>query len=162
MDAFQTLAEVAIAMAGFSSIVVMFKRRDADTWLKPDADRFHGMILHSMLAVLFAFLPFALMNFAIESADVFRWCSSLLAVVTGIQVVITSRLESSSPIWIRSQVTIGGACMALLQAAAGLGAFPEQGLGIYFVGTLWHLVQAGALFVMLIWIPESSIGARDE
>ncbi len=161
MDGFQSLAEVSIAMAGFSSIVVIFKRRETDTWRKADADRFHGMILHSMLAVLFAFLPFAFTSFDIESSNTFRWCSSLLAVVTGLQVIVTSRLEASSSIWTRMQVLIGGVFIALLQAFAGLGFFPELGLGIYFGGVLWHLVQAGALFVMLIWIPNSSIERND-
>ena len=158
MEIFQTLAEVSVAMAGFSAIVVMFKRRENDIWRKSDADRFHGMILHSMLAVLFAFLPFAFTNFDIESVVTFRWCSSLLAVVTGLQVVVTSRLESRSSMLVRLQVLIGGAFIALLQATAGLGVFPEQGLGVYFLGVLWHLVQAGGLFVLLIWIPSSSIG----
>ena len=158
MDTFQTLAEVSVAMVGFSSIVVFFKRRETDTWQKSDADRFHGMILHSMLAVLFAFLPSAFSNFDIDTETTFRWCSSLLAVVTGLQVVVTSRLEASNSMWVRLQVLIGGAFISLLQAAAGFGVFPEQGLGIYFLGVLWHLVQAGALFVMLIWIPSSLIG----
>lgn len=157
MDAFQTLAEVSVAMAGFSSIVVIFKRREDDIWWKSDADRFHGMILHSMLAVLFAFLPFAFANFEIDGVTTFKWCSSLLAVVTGLQTVVISRLESSSSVWIRLQVLFGGAFIALLQAVAGMGVFPKQGLGVYFIGVLWHLVQAGGLFVMLIWIPSSSI-----
>ena len=162
MDTFQTLAEVSIAMAGFSSIVVMFKRRESDTWRKEDADRFHGMVIHSMLAVLFSFLPFAFASFNVDSGITFRWCSSILAIVTGIQVVVSSRLESSSPIWIRLQIVVSGAVIILLQGAAGAGAFAEQALGIYFIGVLWHLFAAGGLFVALIWISSSSIEVSTE
>jgi len=52
MNTLLTLAEVAITMAGFSAVVVSFKKRDTNTWLKLDADRFHGMILHAILALL--------------------------------------------------------------------------------------------------------------
>ncbi len=44
--------DTLLTLAGFSAVVVSFKKRDANTWLKLDADRFHGMILHAILALL--------------------------------------------------------------------------------------------------------------
>ncbi len=38
MNTLLTLAEVAITMAGFSAVVVIFKKPDTNTWLKLDAD----------------------------------------------------------------------------------------------------------------------------
>ena len=157
MDTLLTLAEVSVAMAGFSSIVVMFKRRESETWRKADADRFNGMILHSMLAVAFSFLPFTFTLLAVSESYSFQFCSGLLAIITGLQVVITSRLESSGALWIKTQVIVGGLTTAVLQALGAFGVFPEHGLGIYFLGVFWHLTQAGALFVMLIWIPGSMV-----
>ena len=75
-----------------------------------------------------------------------------------VQVVAASRLESTSGLWIRIQIAGGGLLVLTLQAAGASGAFPEQVLGIYFIGVFWHLVQAGMLFVLLVWIPESLIG----
>ena len=158
MDVFLTLAEVAVAMAGFSAIVVMFKRRASGGWRKIDADRFHGMVLHAIFATVFALLPFAFTLFAVSDAEALRWCCGLLGVATVVQVVAASRLESTSGLWIRIQIAGGGLLVLTLQAAGASGAFPEQALGIYFIGVFWHLVQAGMLFVLLVWIPESLIG----
>lgn len=157
MDTFHTLAEVSVAMAGFSSIVVMFKRREAETWRKADADRFHGMILHSFLAIFFSLVPFVFTLFDVAASSALRWCAGLLAVVTGLQTVVSFRLEASSAVWIRLQVIVGGLIVVVLQSLGGLGLFPDQILGVYFLGVFWHLVQASALFVMLIWIPKSLI-----
>ena len=152
MDTFQTLAEVSVAMAGFSSIVVFFKRRETDIWQKSDADRFHGMILHSMLAVLFAFLPSAFANFDIDTETTFRWCSSLLAVVTGLQVVVTSRLEASNS-------TTGAHWWSVHFALAGSGwirCFPRAGLGHIFLrgslalGSGWCIVRNADLDTKLV------------
>jgi len=52
LDTLLPLAEVAITMAGFSAVVVILKKCDTNTKLKLDADRFHGMILHAILALL--------------------------------------------------------------------------------------------------------------
>ena len=42
--------EISVALAGFSAIVVLFRRGESGTWLPRDADRFHGMILHAAAA----------------------------------------------------------------------------------------------------------------
>ena len=48
-DVLFTVAEIAVALAGFSAVVVLFKRRDSGRWRAADADRFHGMVVHGVL-----------------------------------------------------------------------------------------------------------------
>ena len=56
-DTLLALAEVAVALAGFSAIVVVLKRGVTGQWTSHDADRFHGMIIHAIAAVVFCLLP---------------------------------------------------------------------------------------------------------
>ena len=49
-----SLAEVAIAIAGFASIVLVVKSTSSQKWLKQDTDFFTGMALHAMFEFSFA------------------------------------------------------------------------------------------------------------
>ena len=60
-----SLAEVAIAIAGFASIVLVVKSTSSQKWLKQDTDFFTGMAFHTMFAVFFCFLS-ALVNIFIQ------------------------------------------------------------------------------------------------
>ncbi len=155
MDTLLTLAEVAITMAGFSAIVVIFKRRTTELWRKTDADRFHGMVIHAIVAALFCFLPFLLIEFSTNETDALRVCSGLLCVTTTVIVANAVRLEGTSNAWIRVIFVCAGGIIVVLQGINAIWSLPGYVLGLYLVGVFWHLVQAAILFVMLIWIPAS-------
>ncbi len=144
-------------MAGFSSIVVIFKRRESEKWSRTNANRFHGMVIHSILASLFCFLPFLLLEFIESEAETMRWCAAVLAVMVAWQVIMISKLERNSHIAVRLQLIIGGLAVLLLQGVNIAAVLPGFELGLYILGVFWQLMQAGTLFVMLIWIPESDV-----
>ena len=52
-----TLAEISVALAGFSAIVVLFKRRDSGRWHAADGNRFNGMVFHAIFAAFFCIFP---------------------------------------------------------------------------------------------------------
>ena len=152
-EALYALAEIAVAMAGFSSIVVLFKRSDSGTWNPADADRFHGMLLHSMAAVFFCLFPSLVAVFAGSEAAVWTIASAVL----GAQVLLHSVVIFNLP------STRGAARLAIVLA---LGVVVLQILNIlaihfarefrpYLVGVLWHLLHAGGLFVGLVWVRSS-------
>ena len=62
-----TLAEVAVALAGFSAIIVVFRRGTNGKWRHRDADLFHGMVIHAICAVLFCLFP-NLVNLVVQDA----------------------------------------------------------------------------------------------
>ena len=41
-----TVAEISVALAGFSAVVVLFKRRDSGKWRAADANRFKKSHIH--------------------------------------------------------------------------------------------------------------------
>ena len=81
-----SLAEVAIALAGFSAIVVVLKRSVEGKWSAAHADQFNGMVIHAVFAVVFCLLP---MLFNIVVQDISTTLHILCAVM-GVQVVLHS------------------------------------------------------------------------
>lgn len=157
LDRLLTLAEIAIGMAGFSAIVVLFKRRDSGTWLAADADRFNGMILHSMIGVALCILPALIGAFSQDVGFVWRVASAIL----GLQVLTHSGLVifalSTTGPGAALVVGAGGLVVVALQVVNVLDLGSSTGFGPYLVGVLWHLLHAGFLFAALIWVRAASI-----
>jgi len=156
-DTLFTLAEISVAMAGFSAIVVLFRRLESGLWRAADADRLHGMVLHSMFAGFFCLLPPGVRVFTGEAPALWGISSAALGLQILSHLFVIVRLPSTT----RAQgFSIGsGALVALLQLANVLGVAFEQDFGPYLIGILWHVIQAGVLFLMLIWIPGDEIDA---
>ena len=154
-DTLLGLAEVAIALAGFSAIVVVLKRGETGNWTQADADRFIGMVVHAIFAVVFCFLP-TILNVVIQDpvATLHVACGLL-----GVQILVHTigvMFFSTSNVIARISLSFG-VLIGLLQ----FGAFTDWGvqreLELYIIGVVWHILQAGVLFVMLIWIPKEAI-----
>ena len=150
-----SLAEIAITIAGFSAIVVVFKQRDSGEWLPDDAHRFHGMLSHAMFAAFFCLFPSLISVFTADQSLIWSIASSALGVQLFANCIIIFRLPS-------------GGWPARLSLLLSLGAFALQVLNVtavyfshefrpYLGGVLLHVFQAGALFVSLVWLPSSGI-----
>ncbi|MBW2290911.1 MAG: hypothetical protein JRG94_01220 [Deltaproteobacteria bacterium] len=82
MDQTQSLigvAEVAIALAGFSGVVVVF-RRSEDPWLPEDQFRLTMLIFISFSTAGFAFLPLVLWEIAGTEHNVWRASSAFWSI----------------------------------------------------------------------------------
>ena len=154
-DTLLSLAEVAVALAGFSAIVVVLKRGVSGQWTNFDADRFHGMIIHAIAAVIFCLLPLIIDVIIQDVVTTLHICCAVLGVqmiahAVGVMFFSTSGLLS------RLSLSVG-VIFGLLQFAtfADWGAHRE--FTLYTLGIVWHILQAGLLFVMLVWIPRDAI-----
>lgn len=156
MDVLLTLAEVAITMAGFSAIVVFFRRREEHIWFEKDVGRFHGMVLHTILASLFCLLPFVFREF-MSDAQTWAVSSLLLALVTASQVIGALHHEGASHIVVKTQLLVSGGLVVFLQLYNFYLGGQPWGLGLYLIGVLWHVFQGAMLFVMLILITDEYI-----
>lgn len=156
MPEFETLyalAEIAVALAGFAAIVVLFKRDDSGRWKRADADRFNGMLLHAMAAGFFCIFPPLLSVFTTDASRV--W--TIGSIVLGTQIVAHSwkifRLPSSTVlVQILLVVPVG---IVMLQVLNAIGVIYSGEFRPYLVGVLWHVFQSGLLFVSLVFVRES-------
>jgi hypothetical protein len=156
IDALLALAEVSVAFAGFSSIVVLFKRRDLGEWHVLDASRFRAMLLASLFAGFFAALPFPLYKLWVPSELLWSVSSAAMAVCLaggGVVHFRARRLFGSSGLllWPVFQTMFWAAFLAQLLNIFSVGYHREA--GPYILGVSWLLFQAGWQFYRLVAPP---------
>jgi len=154
-DLLFTLAEIAVAMAGFSAVVVIFRRRDEGHWVPGDADRFNGMVVHAMASAFFCVLPSLLRIFTDSAPQLWMLASGTIALQIAVQCVFVYRLPTTGRSAVLTLLT--GAGISVLCALNALGIGFEREFRPYLVAVLWHLLQAGVLFVMLVWVRRDDV-----
>lgn len=92
-SALGSVIEVAIALAGFSGIVAAVGRRGAGQWSAADQLLLRILLLSSGALLVFAFLPFILIDL-LEPSVVWRVLSGITALWYGIVPVVRQRQGS--------------------------------------------------------------------
>jgi hypothetical protein len=157
IDSLLTLAEIAVAFAGFSSVVVLFSRRDEDGLQGFDRIRFRVMLLASLLAAFFAVLPLPLQELGVPHGLIWLICSGGLALYLGggaigqfrTRHLFTRPAERALSILFQLAAWTAFACLVLNVAGVG---FHRQA-GPYVLGVSWLLFQAGWQFYRLVSPP---------
>ena len=154
-----TAAEVAIALAGFTGIVVVFGSRDG-RWTVVDMVRMKAALGASFGSAFLAFLPSTIHLFGIEGALLWRISSGLALVYIGGVIVwqLTQWKELTDSDWevlnergrLIMGVTVFGSVAASL--ANVLGAGTEPSLKLYFLGLILYMVTAAYLFVRILLV----------
>ena len=72
-----TIAEVAVAFAGFASLVGVLGQRSSRADPRVLGTRMRAMILFSLLAVAFSLVPFVLYRYELDESSVWRFSSGL-------------------------------------------------------------------------------------
>jgi hypothetical protein len=78
-DALATIAEIAIAVAGFSGVAAVLGRRSQGEWSPLDVFRLRSLLLSSLSIVIFCFLPIVLSLTVLESSLVWALSSGAWA-----------------------------------------------------------------------------------
>jgi hypothetical protein len=153
-DILQTLAEVAIALAGFTGIFVALRDRSGQPLSGYALVRFRIMLLASLAAVAFALLPFLIFHIGFSPSATWSICS---AVVLFFMVPITihdSRAVRTysgvMPKLDRRAVPL----IALLGAALGISqianALTLHAFGPYLAAPMWFLTFSAFQFGRLL------------
>jgi hypothetical protein len=155
-SALLTTAEVAVAFAGFASVVTAFRRREPDGWAPQDVIRFQLMIASSLSTAFFALLPIAVGFFGVGERGVWGFASGLLCaylvltlVAVGRRALVLTRGASLNPL-ISFAFISGAVVSAVLLGLNTAGVVFERALGPYFVGLLFLLVLAGVSFARML------------
>ena len=80
-DLLLTIAEVAVAFAGFASIVGILGTRSASSAPRVNALRMRIMLLHSLVVVAFSLVPHILHSYGLQEGTVWRASSGLYVIV---------------------------------------------------------------------------------
>lgn len=152
-DTLLSLAQLAVAITGFASIVLVFKRRESGRWERGGANSFNGMLFHSMSALAACLLPVALEGFGVPSRAVWRIASGLLGAVTLVHAPLVGLVLLKSRA-LRERAFVLGVELpaAALLLAVAWGAFAPRAAGLYVAAVCAQILQAAVLFLALAFV----------
>lgn len=76
-----TAAQVAVTLAGFAGVVVVFGGPAVHQWSRVDRFRLRLMLNNALLALVFSLLGLLLLTTGLAPPAVWRWCSGVAAVL---------------------------------------------------------------------------------
>jgi hypothetical protein len=150
----QTIAEVAIAVTGFTGIVVALDERGRATWTGFARARFRILLAGSLAALLLALLPFLLHHNEVPPRTVWSSCSALVAVFMVPMVVVDVRSfrrhADEIPGFERRAAPLVAGLGAALWLSQVLNALRLHAFGPYLAAPLWFLAFSALAFVRLL------------
>ena len=157
-DYLYAIAQVAVALIGFSGVVAALQVRSSAEYSEQDAALLRLLIERGMVALVFALLPALLSLLMLSGQVLWFWCSTLLATYTLISFLRLVRRRafymfghSRVRRWGFYAATFVALTTALvLQLLNAFAVLPNPGVGWYALGTTWFLVAGGMLFVQLV------------
>jgi hypothetical protein len=80
-EALGIAAQIAVALAGFAGVVVVFRRESIHDWSPLDKFRLRQLLTNSILRLAFCMIGLLLLTIRPVTADIWRWCSGTAFVI---------------------------------------------------------------------------------
>jgi len=146
-DFFVLTAELAVAIAGFSGVIVALESGDVRSWSPLRRRNLRILLQLSMLALLFSLIPLAAYE-AVDGSSFWRWALGFYGLA---HVVDLSTFLFHQPAGAKRGPVYQGLVFALVQL--GVAALSTDSVAeiIYMVSVMWHLAGAAMGFLFLIW-----------
>jgi drug/metabolite transporter (DMT)-like permease len=153
-------AQIAVALAGFAGVVVVFRRESVHEWSPIDKFRLRLLVTNAVLPLALCIIGLLLLSVKPEPLNIWRWCSGVAFVILlpfGIERLnVFRRLDPQQLQSARAtrlvfyvSATLGiGATFLQLYNAALLGAFWP-----FFTGIVVQLIAAMFQFARIILVP---------
>ncbi len=161
-EALGIAAQIAVALAGFAGVVVVFRREAVHEWSAVDKLRLRLLLGNSILPLGLCMLGMLLLTVEPMPPGIWRWCSGITVVATLLFVAAITKIyrrlnlqnvqrERDTRFIYYVFGTFGVIAMLLqLLNIAFLGAFWP-----FFAGIVFQLVTATAQFArMILLMPE--------
>jgi hypothetical protein len=158
-DVLLTFAEIAVAFAGFSSIVAIFQKSSTVNSRFFDVFRFWVMLEFSLAAVFFSLLPLPLGFLGVPPAAVWSISGSALILFIVAHGVFTAKLirrgepavisSLTRPLSLVANIAFG---LIILSQILNLSGVLGRSFGPYLAGLFLLLFGAGLNFVRLVWV----------
>lgn len=163
-----TLAQLALGLAGFTGIGVLFTHRPGE--LTPLEKYRLGLLFSSSFGAMFlALLPLWLHLVDLEASALWRIASAVMFgfAVGGVALFLrpTRRFLREAPEifnhWLLAAITAGHVFNGFLQLLNALGLFDAGSPAVYTSGLLWMLAHSSLQFARILFIrpPAAHEGA---
>src|SRR5215471_6547913 len=90
-EALSTTAQIAVALAGFAGVVVVFRRESVHDWTEVDKFRLRLLLTNSILPLALCMIGLLLLTIKPAPAGIWRWCSGAAVVIMSPFAIMTSR-----------------------------------------------------------------------
>ncbi len=159
----RTLAEVAVALVGFTGVVAVLGSRARGAWSPLELLRLHMLLGASVAVLMLSFVPALLEAFNFSGLSLWR-VANLIQFITHLigAVVLGGRVRKLDVSqWPREEqlwtlvLTPISLSLILAQLLNAWGLLADFGFFIYFLGLLYLLLLAVLHFVLLLVIHES-------
>jgi hypothetical protein len=159
-EALGIAAQIAVALAGFAGVVVVFRRESVHHWSTIDKLRLRLLLSNSILPLLLCIIGLLLLTIRPAPVSIWRWCSAIAFVVFLLFAMTMPKIfrrlglrqiqrEHATRFVFYLFGTLGIAANLLqLYNTAFLGAFWP-----FFSGIVFQLVTATFQFARMILLP---------
>jgi hypothetical protein len=162
-EALDVAAQVAVTLAGFAGIVVVFRPQSVHEWSPIDRFRLRLLLANSALPLVTSLFGILLLTVEPPPASIWRWCSACSLAVTLPFVVSAARARAqitdsefqtvNKPLYyLISLIGMGAAVLQLLNIVAWNQFWP------FFTAIFVHLGSAVAQFVRFLVLPPHREG----
>ena len=155
VDSLPTVAEIAITLAGFIGLIVVFKPVSAASWSDEERARVVFVLILCSLILVCALLPFALSGFHWSEAAI--WGLPLLIFGAGnlfLNVSMLLRIRAKRIIihfpWISWPILSAWILLNFSLLLSGLGLFLPFSSGMLLLGMLWSLLIGAITLIALM------------
>ena len=162
-EALSTAAQIAVALAGFAGVVVVFRRESVHDWSAIDKFRLRLLLTNSILPLALCVIGLLLLTVKPAPAGIWRWCSGAAVVILLPFAITTSRtFRRLDPQQLQSALATGAAfyLFGLLGVAAVLLQFFNiailDAFWPFFTGIVVHLLAAMFQFARIILRPPEA------
>lgn len=162
-----TIAEVSVAVVGFSAVVVVFRNRGGQALSPVELKLISFMIERGFAALFLSLLPMLLSHLGLSGAGVWAISSGTLALYLLTALLRTASFRRQIPAEAEAQLPARGLSAILavcaviviaVQVLNAVGAVLNQGIGWYLLGATFVLGLAAIIFSTIIRTFASSNG----
>jgi energy-converting hydrogenase Eha subunit E len=152
------VAQVAVTLAGFAGIVVVFRPGGLDEWSAVERFRLRLLLVNSALPLVLALFGLLLLTIEPPVPEIWRWCSGAAFLAQFVFGVMTQSMAKISGAAVVDPVS---KLLYWSMAALGTAALLLQLVNVVWLGKFWplfagmfvHLLAAVLQFVRMILLP---------
>ena len=145
-EALGLAAQVAVTLAGFAGVVVVFRPASVHQWSSLDRFRLRLLLSNSILPLAYSVIAIFLLTIKPPPESTWRWCSGALI--------------CQIPFAIFNFKAARGLTQTEFKGVSRMLFFPLFGIGImtisFFAGIVVHLITAMLQFMRLVLLPQGN------
>ena len=162
-EALSTAAQIAVALAGFAGVVVVFRRESVHDWSPIDKFRLRLLLTNAILPLALCVIGLLLLTIEPVPPGIWRWCSGCAVVIVLPFAITTSRsFRRLDPRQLQSALTTGSPFYLFVILGTGSALLQLYNIAIlnvfwaFFTAIVVHLLGAMFQFARIILLPPEA------